>query len=868
MINFANLDDIVKNIDNIYAHISNGRKETLREHLNNCAYLVNYINSLHKLESKLRKVFLKLDMKYKGKNFSFNKEEIDFIIDLFFNAIYLHDIGKINPQFQVKKMNNLDFINVKNLTLLESHHAPISAIIYINEFSNLLEKIYINEFYNKSENETLRKKALLRMIMLYFANTIYCHHGSLQELEDNFSSNKLEEVLNTYTIPGYLMEYKQTIAFDKGLGSTLDKIKRNNIKFNSGILYVITKILNSLLIATDFTSTHCFYKNINVSDFKLELIEDVSAMIDSFEKTDVFKGMMEYSQDKDYFKKKELPLINGLRSDIALECRSNIETYKSLFNIFNIEAPTGSGKTYNSLGCVLKLLESGEFKKFVYISPINAVSNQTKDELRKIFGKVIDVEEINSLTPFSIRTDNNGNIDYEKTLLDKQLFNYPVTLTSHVSFFNMMFGTSRESSMGLFQFFDSVVVLDEIQNYKNSIWQETIEMLYLFSDIMNIKIIIMSATLPNLEELISFKSNKFLNLISDPKNYYRNPLFRDRVTIDGQMLGRKVDFAEMKKVMTTAINKRHINHSDRGQIFLAEFIRKSTSLEFYEKIKTELSPMEYEIYQLDGNNSSFSKSEIIDKIKNYNGSKHLILITTQVIEAGVDIDADLGMKDAVFPDVDEQFMGRINRSGKKEDCVVFFFNYDNEAGIYKGDLRLGTNIKDEKFMNCLEYKNFRDVLYKEVLERIPKLKDNSILSDIEQFHNKELFFQKFYTIEDRMKLIENLTINIYIPIKNMMIKDKTGRPLIINGNDIWNEYSNLVEDKNMRYSEKRVKIASYRENMSLFTYSLYGKAIKEVQPVGGIYYIPNGETFLKNGKLDIDTFNLHYTIDKLSDCEY
>ena len=50
---------------------------------------------------------------------------------------------------------------------------------------------------------------------------------------------------------------------------------------------------------------------------------------------------------------------------------------------------------------------------------------------------------------------------------------------------------------------------------------------------------------------------------------------------------------------------------------------------------------------------------------------------------------DIGFKDISFPDLDEQFLGRINRSMKKENCEAYFFNFDNESRIYKEDYRNG-----------------------------------------------------------------------------------------------------------------------------------------------------------------------------------
>ena len=70
-------------------------------------------------------------------------------------------------------------------------------------------------------------------------------------------------------------------------------------------------------------------------------------------------------------------------------------------------------------------------------------------------------------------------------------------------------------------------------------------------------------------------------------------------------------------------------------------------------------------------------------------------MATQVIEAGVDIDMDLGLKDISLIESEEQFMGRINRNSIKQG-KVYFFNYDDTKEIYRGDLRVEFNIKKDK----------------------------------------------------------------------------------------------------------------------------------------------------------------------------
>ncbi len=81
-----------------------------------------------------------------------------------------------------------------------------------------------------------------------------------------------------------------------------------------------------------------------------------------------------------------------------------------------------------------------------------------------------------------------------------------------------MFGVSREECFPLIHMINSVIILDEIQNYKNEIWKEIILFLEKYADILNIKFIIMSATLPRLNKL-GCNDDNFAYLVKTEKNF-------------------------------------------------------------------------------------------------------------------------------------------------------------------------------------------------------------------------------------------------------------------------------------------------------------------------------------------------------------
>lgn len=832
---------LIHHSNNLLAHFTSDRNDLLVDHLNQSKMVFNKLDEMYQIIDKFKNTFKELTFKTKKETFSLSNESLLMLERMFVEAIPLHDIGKINPKFQLDKMNIdvFEFMDVKSaeklkkkIKIMNSNHSLLSSLIYIDIF------------YSKISEEIPKKERLiLTYLLLNFAYIISRHHSQLNSANESFNENKLKEFLSELMVADYqyLSFYKLDFKLDAKIGKALTAIKA--VDFDTANVYIWNKLLYSIMTASDFIATDSFYKNLDCTFFDFNSIQNPERLKETFFNTPIYQGILSYKKDKSYFKTNKLPVINELRSDILLECKENISNAKDNL-IFNIESPTGSGKTLNSLSCALELLQEGS--KLFYVFPVNTISTQTHKVLSGIFKDTISFQEVNSITPLPLIKNDDNKIDYNKILLDKHLLNYPGILTSNVRLFNLLFGCNRESTMGLFSLFNSVVILDEIQNYKNSIWKEIIEFLVRYSKIMNIKIIIMSATLPNLEELVNNKSNHFINLLPNSNVYYQNSLFKDRVKIDDSLLGDTVDFEKLLDLILKEVKNRNRLMNCHSK-FIIEFIKKKTAQEFYEFVIAK-SLSDYDVYELDGDDNTLRKKEIIDECQKP-ATKNILLITTQVIEAGVDIDFDLGAKDATFPDVDEQFLGRINRSCNKTNCKAFFFNLDKEETIYRGDYRIGSNIKHKDNFDNLVNKDF-NALYQKVFQKLKRDKEKLLVSEVDNLFKVELKELQYAKIYKKMKLIESETFEIFIPY---VLGD-------LDGYKIWEEYITMLEDKTITYAKKQVLLINMREKMSYFTYSLFGNGLLYEDNQYGCYYLKDGEKYLEHGKLKLEKLKDKYLI--------
>lgn len=865
------ISDYLKNDKNYLAHKDGMSKdgvlkspETIEEHSSLALDYAKKIIEVQNLQPILDKI---------GERF-FDKESEKFKLwqEMFFDTIYLHDLGKANTDFQNLKMKNPKF---KKPSLNQnSEHSISSASLY---FSKYFEKL------NK-----LPDKKLFFLFLLINCFVISKHHGYLKSF-DNF----LEDFADTNNFFNIYASLLPEISLDFSVMEEDSKLRKRNRfaksaleileeseKYRTIDLYVYTKLLYSLLISADFYATSDY-----MSDFKAKapedfgIITDVDKFLEPFCDTEIYKSIQNYSKIR---KQKDFKDINEARSEMFLESEENLLKHLDK-NLFYLEAPTGSGKTNSAINLSLKIVKNcPNINKIFYVFPFNTLVEQTKNTLLKSFGDNASVGNeigvINSITPIYEEDESIGRakietkdknfysqpIDYTKILMGRQFLHYPIVVTTHVKLFDWLFGLGREAHFPLCQLANSVVILDEIQSYKNSIWKEIAIFLNRFAELLNIKIIIMSATLPKIGALIpksdTFEQNLFQDLISDRKKYFESKWFKDRVVPNFNLIDEldNIDDVEEK---VSLLQEKIFAEYQKGKDVLVEFIIKTRSLDFFKDFGERYQDKipQKAIQLLNGDDNLYTRNKIISEIKNPNRDYKMILFSTQVIEAGVDIDFDAGFKDISILDAEEQFMGRINRSCKKSDCFVYFFNLDETKNIYKDDRRIEFTLNDSKIQNLLKNKDF-DEYYKFVLEKIEDKSKRNTAENLEDFRKNDLQNLDFEKIKDRLELLKD--DNCYTVFLNRTIELDDGKELV--GSEVWAKYQELLQNFEMSYAQKQIELSKINKEISYFTYSVRKMSQTYNDVVGDIYYFENGEDFLtEDGKFDRKRFN-----DKKPDCEF
>lgn len=828
-----NFESYVQNIDNFLAHTAakpqlNKKDELLMEHMK---LTISYFEQLC-IDKKINDIINKIIDRLTIEGKPLEGEYKALVYKFFVNAIYLHDTGKINPSYQINVLGNNIISGKKDLP---SDHSIYSSLIYIDIFTLEIKNIKKRSLRNYMFN-----------ILYSFAYSISRHHGSLNDSENFIEALwKAQENAKRGVLTYYKSKTIDTMDFSKnGENSPFGNGNRFYDRWNieSTEFYILNKLLFSLIITCDYYST---YNYISDSQVNMSYIQQSKDWSNRYVNGDLYKTIQ-----NDKIKVMSKPIkeldMNGLRTRIFLEAEKGLRSNRGN-NIFYLEAPTGSGKTNTSINLMIKLIEEDkEIKNVFYIFPFNTLVEQTASTLKEYFNG--DIAVVNSITPIIIDEKNTGDTsqaDFDTSYLNRLFFHYPLAVTSHINLFNGLFGITRENLYMLTRLCGSVIIMDEIQCYKNKIWRELVIMLQKYAELLNIKIIIMSATLPRLDYMLGDNVPGFAALLENSKEYYENEGFKNRVLLDTSLL------AEGKITIEQLVDIVFSQYKAKKGKCLIEFIKKSTARKFFNLLKVRLNEFEcsdVQLYELTGDDNIFTRKATIKQIKKLT---NIIVVSTQVIEAGVDIDMDYGFKNVSLIDSEEQFLGRINRACVKSGCMVFFFMVDEPKDVYRNDNRIQFTLKDEKMLDYLISKDFHGY-YDNIMDILLDKTSQSNTQNIEAFKNK-LLKLSYREVHEHMKLIDNRNVQLFLAYDAELESD--GKREVIDGRALWQEYKVLCLDKAVGFAERQIKLSQLDEKMSYFTYNVPLKQAKSFHDEHfGFYYIENGEDFIEDGKFMRERF--------------
>ncbi|MDX2305277.1 MAG: CRISPR-associated helicase Cas3' [Microscillaceae bacterium] len=901
------ISDFIKNHKDYLAHtpkLKDQDAEKLIEHIekvNQYALKLSKVYSLDKVVDKLIYAIVAQQPEFTRQNDLGN-----YVKGLFIRSIIFHDYGKVNPNFQQKKMENPLF-QWDNTIKIDSQHSKLSAYIFIH--------YHLKEIAESNFSEV--EQSFLWALVFLFSNPILKHHASYIEHDIRFEKDIFDS-LNKFLIH-FNADFEDAWGYFQGVEKNenqeglLDYFAQYYPTDNYFPVFALLKLSFSLLTASDYYATFDYTSGNNTqdlvfgdTDFGLIDKELKEKALFNFSKREFFdkenkKRNYNYDMFQSYETYKQMPFIalqeqnnqnlNHLRQKLTVEVIENLRQNHQN-NLFYLEAPTGAGKTNLSLALAIELMQLDEsMNKIFYVFPFNTLISQTFNAVKETLGLTNnDIVQLNSKSGFHEK-DTSGEKDalYGKNKLnfiDNLFINYPITLFSHIKFFDILKANNKETNYILHRLTNAVVIIDELQSYNPKHWDKVIFFLANYAKYFNLKIVLMSATLPKIDDLDETARGTITRLVTNKNEYFTNPNFKGRVNFDFTLLGddwkrsdRETYLEKLKNFLFEKAEIRAIENEGKSSIII-EFIKKKSAGEFFRLVESDNRFEDYKLFLVSGEILEPRRKEIIDAIKAKTYSK-VLLISTQVVEAGVDIDMDLGFKDKSLIDSDEQLAGRVNRNASKANCKVYIFNLDREADIYGKDDRYKKTrdeIDTKMYQNILETKNF-DLLYQKVNQKINQKNANEYeAGNLMDYKNHFKDF-KFYEIHKNFRLIEEANSTVFVPLLipakhfseedvktfgffNIQSDDRSN----INGENVWNKYTELVEFSQNRtrdYITNQTEIKKLAGIMSKFTFSVYEKQAtslrgfcnQDYEDKYGFLYLMRWETagiYSYEGGLNID----------------
>lgn len=481
-----------------------------------------------------------------------------------------------------------------------------------------------------------------------------------------------------------------------------------------------TRMIFSCLVDADYSDTDSFMSGIPLD---LKKGDTIDALL---------KKLQNYI--KNWFPPKSE--LNEKRCKILSTCMEQGEKLKR--GIYTLTVPTGGGKTVASLAFALKHAKANGLKRIFYIIPYTSIIEQNAQVFREILGNE-NVLEHHSGIDF----DNYSEIDPKSIYFARAAedWNIPVVVTTAVQFFESLFSNKPSKCRKLHNLANSVIIFDEaqmipVENLKPCVYGISQLIKY-----YGVTAILCTATQPALSGIFKmFLPKQEIKEICDEGNVNWNDF--KRVTFKN---AGKVSWEDVAKKMNNKNQALCIVNTRKNAGILYEMLEKDDSF--------HLSTLMYPQH----------RKKVISEIRR-RLEKNLPcrVVSTSLIEAGVDIDFPYVFKEQNGLDSILQAAGRCNREGKrsKDESVVTIFSTDSFVpDIFKtqvdvSKMTLGI-FADPDSKEAISY-YFNSLLY---LKGDLAIDRHGIMDLI----NKEPFY--FSELSKKFKMIEDKSKTVYIPLE-------------------------------------------------------------------------------------------------------
>ncbi|MCK9441865.1 MAG: CRISPR-associated helicase Cas3', partial [Methanothrix sp.] len=618
---------------------------------------------------------------------SLNIDDKDLLTDAAYLIGVTHDLGKATKFFQ-EYIVEKDDKKKKSLKAKDNtHHGLLSAL-----FTYAVIKEYLSQSKRKGE--------LADFLPIISFLAVKRHHGNLINAMDEISEvdaekekilkiaeeqitsmdrAEIREILGSL-LPEEIIGLNLKIDIDniisfvlqhasEEIGRKEKRLIRHLNRKTDLYPYFITQFLYSALLDADKTDAGLGGNDLDRLDLPADLV-------------DRYRDRKGFTSDRNN--------INSLRNQIYEDAMVGIRDWNLDYKIISLNVPTGTGKTLTSLSFALKLRdrlknERDFTPRIIYALPFLSIIDQNYDVFEDVVTQGGEHKDSRLLLKHHHLADVNYKIEdkddeYEadESLLLVEGWNAEIIVTTFWQFFYTLFSNRNKLLRKFNKLANSIIILDEVQSVPHQYWQLIHDATKMLCEKFNSYVIFVTATQP----LIFDEAIEEIKEITPNKEEY----FRD---LDRIELIPRIETALTLEEFNILLEKDLTGNPKKDFLIVLNTI--SSASDVYKFIK-DLELENTEKFFLSTNVIPKERLERIKTIKgplkkdiNESPRERKVIVSTQLIEAGVDIDADLVYRDFAPMDSINQVAGRCNRNSAKAEkgTVSIFILKDDRKEFYK-----------------------------------------------------------------------------------------------------------------------------------------------------------------------------------------
>ncbi len=543
----------------------------------------------------------------------------------------------------------------------------------------------------------------------YYSVLSYCiagHHAGLPDYGNTAISSSLcgrmkKKICDYQT-------YKDEIRIPELNTEPIVFDKDRNMDFALG---TFIRMLYSCLVDADFLDTESFMKNGDTGR-------------NSGESMEILRNSLKEHISK-WLENTDTDTINGRRTEILNNC---IKEGSQKEGIFRLTVPTGGGKTIASLAFALEHAVKNHKDRIIYVIPYTSIIEQNAQVFREILG------EDNVL-------ENHCNVDYESSeefkpmQLASENWDKPVVVTTNVQFFESLFANKSSKCRKIHNIANSVIILDEAQMLPMDYLKPCTAMLQELVDSYSASVVLCTATQPSLDSFF-LKNESIKELCPKMEDQFK---FFKRVNYQNMGRIRQETLLEKLKKENNALC---IVNTKK----LAQMIYKELYGEGIYHLSTSMYPKH--------------RKRVLRAIKKrLKNNEKCIVISTSLVEAGVDLDFASVYRQISGLDSMIQAAGRCNREGSRSasESRVYIFDLEEfqSAPSQRQQIDVSKGILQD-YSDIADLKAITDYFTRLYHYRGTSLDKKNIM---DEFQKMECNFAK---VAKDFKLIEENTKTIFI----------------------------------------------------------------------------------------------------------